>query len=215
MKKQIIISLGREYGSGGHYIAQALAKRFELAFYDRTLLEQVAREKKLDRETLETYDEKPVNKFLSRTVNGFSNSLQEHVAHMEFDYLKHLAEMGESFVVVGRCSEEILKDYKNVITIFVLGDEEVKQERIERIYQLSPEEAKAKMKRKDLKRKNYHNYYCHGKWGDPRNYDLSINSSRTGIEEAIALLTYYVESRLEADDSEEKEDVIVSANEIT
>lgn len=204
MRQQVIISVGREYGSGGHFIAEALAKHFGIAFYDRALLEKVAAEKNLDHQTLETYDERPVNKFLSRTVKGHSNSLQEHVAHMEFDYLRGLAEKGDSFVVVGRCSEEILKNFSSVITIFVLGDEATKQKRIETLYQLSPEEARAKMKRKDLKRKSYHNYYCRGKWGDSRNYDLSVNSSRTGIDKAIRLLIYYIESRMQEDADEEK-----------
>lgn len=203
MRQQMIISVGREYGSGGHFIAEALAKHFGIAFYDRALLEKVAAEKNLDHQTLETYDERPVNKFLSRTVNGHSNSLQEHVAHMEFDYLRELAEKGESFVVVGRCSEEILKDFPAVVTVFVLGDEETKRKRIETLYHLSPEEARAKMKRKDLKRKSYHNYYCHGKWGDSKNYDLTVNSSRTGIDKAIKLLIYYIESRMQEDKEDE------------
>lgn len=197
MKKQVIISIGREFGSGGHQIAETLAERFRLPLYDYALLEQVAEERKLEHGTLERYDERPVNKLLSRTVRGYSNSLQDHVAQMQFDYLKRKAETGESFVVVGRCSEEVLKEYSGVITVFVLGEESVKQERIEKLYHLSAEEAKNLMKREDWKRKSYHNYYCHGKWGDSRNYDLSVNSSRLGIEKTVELLEYYVRSRTE------------------
>lgn len=212
MRKQVIISIGREYGSGGHHIAEILAKHFGIAFYDRSLLEKVAVENKLNKKLLETYDEKPVNKFLSRTVNGYSNSLQEHIAHMEFEYIKKLAKSGESFVVVGRCSEEILKENPNLFSFFVTGDEETKRKRIETIYKVSPEEAKAMMKRKDFKRKYYHNYYCHGKWGDSRCYDLIINSSRTGIENAVRLLIAYIECRMQEDGEPAENDVV---NDIT
>lgn len=81
---------------------------------------------------------------------------------------------------MGRCSESILKGYDGLVSIFVLGDWEAKRERIMRLYNLSPEEAEHMMSRKDWERKSYHNYYCKGKWGDSRNYDLSINSSRLG-----------------------------------
>ncbi|MDD7220382.1 MAG: cytidylate kinase family protein, partial [Clostridia bacterium] len=98
MDKQLIISVGREFGSGGHVIAEDLAKRFDLPLYDNNLLEYVAGEKQVDQQRLVKYDEKPKNKFLHRTVRGYSSSPQENVAHMQFDYLKNLASKGESFV---------------------------------------------------------------------------------------------------------------------
>ena len=87
-KKQLIISIGREYGSGGHVIAEELAKRFEISFYDYHLIGEIAAGKKVDVKTLERFDELPKIPFFSRTVNGFSNSPQENLANMQFDYLR-------------------------------------------------------------------------------------------------------------------------------
>ena len=182
MGKRLILSISREFGSGGHVIAEALARRFELDLYDNNLLEHIAEEKNVGGDTLKKYDERPKNRLFSRTVRGYSNSIQENVANMQFDFLKKLAEDGKSFVVVGRCSETILKEYEGFISIFVLGDREVKRERIMRLYRLSADDAEHMMTRKDWERKSYHNYYCKEKWGDSRNYDLSINSSRLGID---------------------------------
>ncbi len=109
MGKQLIISVGREFGSGGHVIAEELARRFGLVLYDNNLLEQIAEEKEIPHDGLKKYDEKPKSRLFSRTVRGYSNSVQENLANMQFDYLKKKAADGESFVVVGRCSETILK----------------------------------------------------------------------------------------------------------
>ncbi len=197
MGKRLILSVSREFGSGGHVIAEALARRFELDLYDNNLLEHIAAEKDVGGDTLKKYDERPKNRLFSRTVRGYSNSIQENVANMQFDYLKKMAQEGRSFVVVGRCSETILKGNEGLVSIFVLGDREVKRERIMRLYRLSEDEAEHMMSRKDWERKSYHNYYCKGKWGDSRNYDLSINSSRLGIDRTVDLLETYIRARME------------------
>ena len=198
MGKQLIISVGREFGSGGHVIAEELARRFELPLYDNNLLEHIAEEKEISHESLKKYDERPKNRLFSRTVRGYSNSMQENLANMQFDYLKKKAAAGESFVIVGRCSETILKGFDGLVTIFVLGDPDVKAERIRKVYGVSEEEARRMMKREDWNRKSYHNYDCKGKWGDSRNYDFSINSSRLGIEKTVDMLENCIRARMES-----------------
>ena len=193
-----IITIGREFGSGGHVIAEELARRFELPLYDNNLLEHIAEEKEISHESLKKYDERPKNRLFSRTVRGYSNSMQENLANMQFDYLKKKAAAGESFVIVGRCSETILKGFDGLVTIFVLGDPDVKAERIRKVYGVSEEEARRMMKREDWNRKSYHNYYCKGKWGDSRNYDFSINSSRLGIEKTVDMLENCIRARMES-----------------
>ena len=193
MGKQLIISVGREFGSGGHVIAEELARRFGLVLYDNNLLEQIAEEKEIPHDGLKKYDEKPKSRLFSRTVRGYSNSV---LANMQFDYLKKKAADGESFVVVGRCSETILKGTQGLVTVFVLGDPDVKAERIQKVYGVSEEEARRMMKREDWNRKSYHNYYCKGKWGDSRNYDFSINSSKLGIEKTVDILETCIRARM-------------------
>lgn len=194
MEKQLIISVGREYGSGGHEIADRLSKHYGIQLLDHNLLDEIAAEKNLDMQNLRGLDEKHKSRLASRTVRGYSSSPEENLYLLQFDYLKNKASSGESFVV-GRCSETILKAYDSLISIFVLGDMDKKIERIMRLYQLSKDQAVRKIREKDMKRKRYHNEHCDGKWGDSRNYDISVNSSKLGIDETAALLSYYIDRR--------------------
>lgn len=195
MDKQLIISIGREYGSGGHTIANLLAEKFGLEIYDKNILEEIATEKRVKVSSLEKYDEKPRNYFFTRSVRGHSNSMEENLANMQFEFLRKKAEEGKSFIVVGRCAEHVLKDHPALISIFVLGDWEHKVERIMELYNISANEAENIIYREDRKRKYYHNSYCKGKWGDSRNYDISVNSSKLGEEETSEILVDYIMKR--------------------
>ena len=195
MKKQLIISVGREFGSGGHVIAETLAKRFDQPLYDSNILESIAQERNVDAKTLHRYDEVPRNILFSRRVREYSTSAEENIAQMQREYLKKKADEGESFIVVGRCAETVLGDRPNVISLFVLGDSEVKCKRVLEIYDLSERDAQFKMERHDKYRKQYHNYYCKDKWGDSRAYDLCINSSRLGFDETVNELEDYINRR--------------------
>lgn len=197
MDKQIIITIGREYASGGHDIGEELAKRFGLDLYDASILREIAVEKNIDVEKLERYDEIPKKRFMSRSVRGYSNSPEENIANLQFEYLQKKAKEGKSFVVVGRCAEAILNGYDGVISLFILADKEAKIDRIVSILKVSETEAKNMMRKYDKKRKEYHNYYCTGKWGDSRNYDLSINSSKLGIPGTVDYLESYIKARIE------------------
>lgn len=196
MSKQIIISIGREYASGGHVIAEAIAERLGLKLYDANLLREIAGEKQIDANMLEKYDEIPKKRFISRNVRGYSNSPEENIANLQFGYLQNKAREGKSFVVVGRCSDAILREFDALIPIFILADRRAKIDRITSILKVSEAEAEALMNRNDKHRREYHNYYCTGKWGDSRNYDISINSSKLGIEKTIDYLESYIKERI-------------------
>ena len=170
MSEQLIISVSREYGSGGHEIAQKLAEYYKLPMYDHNLLDEVAASMNVSSKELAEFDEKRRNKFLYRSVMGMNSSPADNVARMQFDYIKKKAEAGESFVIVGRCSEIVLK--------------------------LDARHAEERMIEKDRRRKSYHNSHCKVKWGDSRNYDLSINSSRLGVEETVESLKNYIDARI-------------------
>ncbi len=103
-----------------------------------------------------------------------------------------LASSGDSFVIVGRCSEYILKEYSCLVSAFITGETDTKRSRITDKYNMSPEDALKLMKKKDWMRKAYHNYYCTGKWGDSRNYDLCINSSKVGVDGAALIIEEYI-----------------------
>lgn len=195
MEKQLIISVGREYGSGGHEIAERLSTHYGIQLLDHNLLDEIAAKKNVKMDHLRTLDEKHKNPLSSRTVRGYSSSPEENMLYLQFDYLRDKADAGESFVIVGRCSETILKQYENMISIFVLADRDKRIERIMRLYHLTESEAVKKIREKDTSRRRYHNSFCVGKWGDCRNYDVSLNSSKLGIDGSVKLLTDYIDRR--------------------
>ncbi len=193
MAKQLIISVGREFGSGGHIVAANLAKHFGLPLLDRNILADIAKEKNTSEEYLRKYDESGRNLLFSRTVNGFSNSPEEIVAQMQFDYIKAKADAGESFVVIGRCADFILRENPALIKIFVLGDKDVKIQRIMEREKLSADKAKTRMEQCDKRRKYFHNTHTENKWGDSRSYDITVNSSKLGLDGTTELLVKYIE----------------------
>ena len=196
MSKQTIITVSREFGSGGHEIAEKIASDLNLKFYDRGLLDEIADEMNVKVEVLEKYDEKPRNIMLSRKVGKYSNSMEEILAELQFDYIRKKANEGESFVIVGRCSESVLRDVDGLISIFVNGNRECKIKRVMDKYALNRSEAVKKMERHDFKRKRYHNRHSDHKWGDSRYYDICINSSPLGISGTVRTLGNYIQERM-------------------
>lgn len=199
---QIIITIGREHGSGGHFIAQRLAEELGIEMYDKDVIEGVVDLGGYSREFIEKYDEKPINHLLWRRIGEFSNSPEEIVAEKVFEYIRSLAETGKSFVIVGRCAESVLRSYPHVVSMFITGDRKDKIERIERVLGMSEAEAKDRIRRVDFKRKQYHNHYSDFKWGDSRGYDVLINSSRLGIDNTAKCLAEYVKAYMKVSNIE-------------
>lgn len=193
---QLIISVGREFGSGGRVIAEALAERFNIPIYDRHLITEIAERTGLSPEEIEKYNEHPKKKILSRRVRGYSNSIEDNIAEMQFEFLKEKSESGESFVVVGRCSETKLKNNPALVSLFVLADMDAKIKRVMEVYELSEDDAKEFIRKKDKKRKRYHNYHCSGHWGDSRLYDICINSTCLGIDGTVDYIEDYIRARI-------------------
>ncbi len=194
---QVIISVGREFGSGGHYIADELAKRFNLPIYDRHLITEIANKTGMSAEEIEKHDEAPKSRLTSRRVRGYSNSIEDNIAEMQFDFIRKKAESGESFVVVGRCAESKLRDFDCLCSLFIIGDMECKIKRVMEVYDMTEDEAESFIEKKDKKRKRYHNYHVKLHWGDSRLYDLTVNSSRLGLEKTIDFLEDYIKARME------------------
>ncbi len=195
MEQQLIVAISREYGTHGHQIARSLARRFGIAYYDRSLLEAIADDRNVDSARLKEYDEQPKKVLLSRTVRGMSNSPEQAVAEMQFAYLRQKAESGESFVIVGRCAEHILKKNPGLVSIFILGDEREKIGNIMLDRDVSVDMARKIMERHDRNRKAYHNAHCPIKWGDTRGYDVSVNVSRLPLSEMTDVLEAYIRTR--------------------
>lgn len=195
MGKQLIITVGREFGSGGHIIAVKLAEHFGIQLLDSNILAEVAKKSNASEEYLKKYDESARNLFFSRTVNGFSNSPEEIIAQMQFDYIKQKSDAGESFVVIGRCADYILRENPALVRVFVLGDTEAKIKRTAEREGISEEKAKIRMEQADKRRKYFHNTHSENKWGDSRSYDITVNSSKLGLDRTAELLIKYIELR--------------------
>ena len=180
MKNQIIIALGREHGSGGHYIADMIAKEFGIKLYDKDSIEAEIVSDGYSEELIRKMDEKPVNFFASRRVGKYSNSLEVNVAEKTFAMLRSKAASGESFLIIGRCGEQVLKDNPNLISIFICGNQQFKLMRVMDKLGVDAEKAIEEIKAVDRSRKNYHNYYCETKWGDARGYDMTARLRGNG-----------------------------------
>lgn len=173
--KQIIVTVGREHGSGGKYIAEQIAKQLGIAFYDKELLLASV----FNAEDAARYDEKPVHLLWSRRIGENFNAPEDALAH-------------ESFVVLGRCSDFILRSNPNAVHLFIAGKPDQKRQRLMEEKSLTADQAALEIRRVDRDRKAYHNYYCDTKWGDARGYDLVVNSGKLGIEKTVDTLVTYV-----------------------
>ncbi len=192
-EKQLIICVSREFGSGGHEIAERLAGHYKIRMLDHNLLDEIAAERSVDLEHVRDLDEKRKKHIGSRTVRGFSSSPEDNLYLMQFDYMKRKAESGDSFVIVGRCSEVILKDYPGMVSIFVHADKDKRVERIVEKYRLNEQQAEKLIREKDYKRKKYHNSQCDEKWGASQTYDLTINSAKLGIAGTVDMIIDFID----------------------
>ena len=205
MSDNLIITIGRECGSGGRHIGRQLADELGIKCYDKELLNEAAKNSGFCRELFETHDEKPTSSLLYSLVMdtyslGYSTSayldmpLNHKIFMAQFDTIKHLANQ-ESCVIIGRCADYALAGYPNVVTVFVTADEDVKIRTLMDRYQISEAKAKDLMIKTDKKRASYYNYYSNKRWGDSRSYDLCINSSKVGMEGAIHIIKEFVKVR--------------------
>lgn len=196
MSKQLIVSVSREYGAGGHDIADKIAKHFGLKLYDSNLLTEVADAQQVAYENLQKYDEKPRNVLWARKVLDEYNSNEDITANAEFDYMKKKAEEGESMVVVGRCSDAVFKGHPGLVSIFVTANIEKRVSHIMEKYGLSKREAEEKCVQMDKQRKQYHDSHTDAKWGETKYYDICINSSKLGLQHTADILISYIEKFL-------------------
>lgn len=188
MEGQLIISISREFGSGGHDIAKKIAEDFGIKFYDKNMLDEIVKAN-ASAEQLMEYDEQPDSFFGKRFGK---QAAETALARMQFNFIHKRAELGESFVVVGRCSEVVLSDFDCLYKFFVLGNTKAKIKRVMKKYELGQKEALALMETSDKKRKQYHNSFSELKWGDSRAYHMCVNSSLLGVNKTAELIEDYI-----------------------
>ncbi len=197
-----VITIGRQYGSGGREIGKKLAEYYDIPFYDSALLKVAAKESGICEELFENYDEKPTTSFLYSLVMDpyslgynsatFDMPINQKVFLAAFDAIKKIADEGPC-VIVGRCADYALKDYENKLNIFVHAPMSFKKHRISEEYDIPLHKVKEVALRKDKQRASYYNYYTSQKWGDLKNYDLCIDSGLFGIDGSVELVKKAIE----------------------
>ena len=192
----MVITVGRQYGSGGREIGTMLAEKLGIAYYDDMLLKEAAKESGLCEELFRSFDERPKSFLYSIAMDPYSFSMnsvtargniEQQVYLATYETIKKLADKGPC-VLIGRCADYALKDRDDVINIFITAPLENRIERVARRNDISLDEAKDRIKKTDKSRASYYNYYSSKDWGEAKSYDLCIDSSLLGIEGTVALL---------------------------
>lgn len=186
-----IITISREFGSGGRTIGRRVAEQLGIAYYDKELIEKIAEGTGFSKEFIKEYGEHAPGKnvfsysFLGRTANGMS--MQDYIWTEQRKVIKELAEK-EPCVIVGRCADYILRNREDCLHVFIHSNMDKKVERIVRLYGETAERPEKRLRDKDKKRSvNYH-YYTDREWGDARNYHLSLDSGEFGIEQCVKMI---------------------------
>ncbi|MQN01816.1 MAG: cytidylate kinase-like family protein [Lachnospiraceae bacterium] len=197
--KQLLVTISRTYGSGGHNIGKRLSEMLGIDFLDRGMLDSMSKELGIDAEKYRKYDEKVPNPLRSRSVQAMnlriSNSPEEMITRAQFRYIRDKAIEGKSFVLIGRAGSEILKDYPYLVRFFITGNIENRISRIMEVRGMDYSEAKKAVARHDRTRRAYHNAYSTGKWESPDNYELILSSSDLGVERSARFLYDYLKLR--------------------
>ncbi len=195
LSEHTVITVSREYGSGGRYVARLVADKLGIKFYDKDFIKLVSEETGLSEEYIEENEQKrdPSVALDNVVYNGLSNSDELFVKESEI--IKEVAKK-DSCVIVGRCSDFILKDEKNVLKVFIYSDDDKKIERATKIYGLDKEKAKKEIRRIDKLRANHYKYYTGRDWKEYSNYDICINSDIFGVEKSADIICNMVKTKV-------------------
>lgn len=205
MSKKIIITISRQYGSAGRIIGQRLAAELDISFYDREFLEDITKKLGVSSDFFKEDNRREDGMYnVSRTrLNPLSTvtslSVNLEVYESAASLIRSIARR-ESAVIVGRCADYVLKDEKNVLSLFLYAE---KQDRIRRgieLYHIDAKHAQETMERFDRKRARFYEYYTDRKWGALSNYDMMINTSRMGIDQCVRFLATAARAMMETDD---------------
>lgn len=187
----MIITVGREYGSGGHEIGKRLAEQYQIPFYDKDALVKIAKEKGVYDEIISFYDEKPVNSLLYAIA---MNTYSENIGKMQFDLIRSITE-NNACVIIGRCGNYIFKDTPDTVSVFIHADINERIQRVRDVYGVRDKNLKAVIEKTDKGRASFHKFYTDQEWGDSRNYHLAINSGEIGLEACTQLISEFIEKK--------------------
>ena len=203
MAGNLIIAINRQYGSGGKEVGTKLAKALNIPIYDQEIPEMTAKKSGIRKDYFEKVDEKPTDSFLyalamntfsmGGAMNPFDNTLSsDRLFNIQAEVVKDIAKQGPC-VMIGRCSEYILRDEEKCVSVYICSPMEKRIQRIMRLYNLSEKEATKVINSTDKKRESYYGYYAGKDWTACASYDLSIDTGALGIDNAVELIKKYID----------------------
>ena len=205
--KKLVITIGRQYGSGGNEIGRKLAEELGIDFYDKNILRMNSDESGIKESYFHLADEKAGSRLLYRIVSGMTPEMREpsfgsdlisadNLFRFQSEVLRKLAEE-QSCVIVGRCADYVLEDADDIelVRVFIYADMDARIRRVREKELYTPEDVRKNVKRIDKERRNYYRYYTGRGWADPENYDLLINTSTTGIKGSVRMIEEYIKIR--------------------
>ena len=208
MAKKIIITIARQYGSGGREIGEAVAKKLGLPLFDKQLITDAASKGNLNEEVLKKTDESAANSLLytlamgsniaGATMHfGYKMPINDKLFILQSEVIKEYAKAG-GCVIIGRCADYVLREEKNIFRLFIYGDLEHRKERVKQRHpEIKPAQVIDLINKTDRRRASYYNFYTGNTWGKYDNYDMAINSSTLGIEGTAELIATCVKQLTE------------------
>lgn len=208
MAKNLVITIGRQFGSGGRQVGKLLAEKLGIPYYDKEILAVAARDSGICQEMFEHHDEKPTRSLLFSLVTGMQMHSDASSMYMDmplnhkiflaqFDAIRRVASEG-SCVIVGRCADYVLRDNPNAVSFFIKADVKQRMARAVELYGVEEQKAEETVRKADKQRASYYNYYATADWGDVNNYDLCVDTGKLGIDGTVELLVNYIALREKA-----------------
>lgn len=203
MNNKCVVTIGRQFGSGGRAIAQKLASKLGVEFYDKELISIAAKESDISPEIFKDVDETAANSLLyslSMGLYSFGNGplamgdlpINDKLYLLQHQIIKDLAAKGPC-VIVGRCADYVLKDNPHCVNVFIHADIEYRKNRAVVVHNIEEKRAEHIINKTDKTRANYYSFYSGQKWGHPQNYDLCIDSSKLSDDQIVELIYKYIE----------------------
>lgn len=192
-----VITIGRQFGSGGRKIGEIVAQELGIPYHDRRSIDKIAEESGLGTAYIKAAEEKMPNETLfgSASFGGVFSPFTPYVPYSNIDkmyftqsdIIRKLADEGPC-VIIGRCANFVLRDYPGTFSIFIHASRKSRVGRIIRRYNIEPELAAAELAKVDKHRANYYSYYTDHKWGEARSYHMTLDSMRFGLDDAAKVI---------------------------
>lgn len=199
MKENTIITVSRQFGSGGRAIAERLSEILNIPYYDNKIIQKAAEKSGYAKEIFEQAEQSPtgsllysLSMFAQNSGVGFELPLQDKVFLVQSEVIKEAASQG-GCIIVGRCADYVLRENKNVTNIYLCAETATRVARIAELYKMTEERARETVVKTDKRRAAYYNFYTGLRWGQAENYQLCLNTTRLGVDKSAELLSDYLQ----------------------